>query len=57
MVRVVVLLTALVSAPLLSGQAAGGAAAGTALALIPPFGNLKLYLGPELMENYRHIAQ
>ena len=45
MVRVVVLLTALVSAPLLSGQAAGGAAAGATLALIPPFGNLKLYLG------------
>ena len=45
MVRVLVLLTALASAPLLSGQAAGGAAAGTTLALIPPFGNLKFYLG------------
>jgi hypothetical protein len=38
-------LTALASAQLLCRQAAGGAAAGTALALIPPFGNLKLYLG------------
>ena len=45
MIRVLVLLTALASAPLLSGQSAGGAAAGTTLALIPAFGNLKLYLG------------